>query len=440
MRPDHSSPLRVGISAGLFDETGGGVVQFTMGLAYGLSKLQGGNEEYIFLTTRGSDQWIRPYLQGPCRVLEGPPVPRLRWLKGKLAAVFPRLRRAGQALRSTLAPDRIRIPTSDGTIERASIEVMHFPFPSAFLTDVPSIYHPWDLQHLHLPEFFSTWERGFRERTYRAFCEQAKLVSVASSWVKRDLIQQYGLPEEKIKVVPAAPAVDLYPRPTAADLESVRRKFSLPEAFAFYPARTWAHKNHLGLMEAANILRDRYGLSILFVFSGAPTEFYARIRRQIRRLRLDDQVKFLGFVSPLEMRCLYKLCRCMIFPTRFEGFGLPVTEALLTGAPTACSNVNCLPDLVGDSALIFNPDDPRDIAEAIRRLWTDEALRRTLVERGHRTVARFSWQRTARTFRAHYRRLAARPLTEEDRELIQEASFTYESAPSPVARSAGEGN
>src|ERR1019366_6087987 len=94
MRQDHSRPLRVGIYAGLIDEAVGGVVQFTMGLADGLSRLRDGNEEYIFLTTRGFDQWIRPYIQGPCRVLEGPPVPRLLRLKNRLAAVFPRLRPA----------------------------------------------------------------------------------------------------------------------------------------------------------------------------------------------------------------------------------------------------------------------------------------------------------------------------------------------------------
>ena len=304
----------------------------------------------------------------------------------------------------------------------ASVEVMHFPFPLAFSTDVPSIYHPWDLQHVHLPEFFFPRERAFREKTYRAFCDQAKLVSVPSSWVKRDLIHQYGLPEEKIKVIPPAPPLDLYPRPAAADLESARRKFCLPEAFAFYPARTWAHKNHLGLIEAARILRERYGLSISFVFSGAPTAFYQRIRRQVRKLRMDDQVRFLGFVSPFDLQCLYRLSRCMLFPSRFEGFGLPLVEAFSAGVPTACSNVTSLPEVAGDAALFFNPEDPVEIANAIRRLWNEEGLRTELIDRGRRVAARLTWDRTARIFRAHYRRLAARPLTDADRELIQQPS------------------
>jgi glycosyltransferase involved in cell wall biosynthesis len=118
------------------------------------------------------------------------------------------------------------------------------------------------------------------------------------------------------------------------------------------------------------------------------------------------------------LQCLYQLCRCLVFPTKFEGWGLPVTEAFSMGIPVACSNVTCLPDLTGDAALLFDPDQPTDMAAAIRRLWTDETLRATLIERGKKQVARFSWTRTAKIFRAHYRRIGQRFLNEEDRALV----------------------
>lgn len=410
--------LRVGVYAALLDETSGGVRQFVMGLADGLSKLADGGEEYLFFTRQGADDWLRPYISGPCRILAGRGAPWPSRLKRGFGLAFPTVRKAWHMLKANNPGQHIRLPRSDGTMEKAGVELIHFPTQEAFLTEVPSIYHPWDLQHLHLPQFFSPWVRRVRDFAYRTFCEQARMVSVATSWTKQDLVRHFGLPEEKIEVIPGAPLLHVYPTPTAQDLESVRTRFGLREAFAFYPAQTYPHKNHARLLEALAALRDHYGLTIPFVFSGILSEYFGQVKRHVRRLRLVDQVRFLGFVTPLELQCLYRLCRCMVFPSEFEGFAFPVTEAFLAGAPTACSTAACLPELAGDAAVLFDPEDLQQMAEAVRRVWTDDSLRRTLVERGYRNVARYSWQRTAKVFRAHYRRLAQRPLAEEDRALI----------------------
>ena len=410
--------LRVCLDARLIPGTIGGVEQAITGLASGLSKLEDGDEEYLFLVHGDHVEWIQSYMQGPCRLLHGPPSSRLSRLKRVLGDAVPAARSAWHRLSVVTGQRAIRVPVSEGTIEASGVEVMHFTKQDGFLTAVPSIYQPHDLQHLHLPEFFSLRHRLAREVLYRRFCEQAEIVSVMTTWGKRDVVEQYGLPEEKVAVVPWAPVLDAYPVPSENDLTTARSKFSLPEAFVFYPAHTWEHKNHIGLLEALAILRDRYGLTVPLVCSGGLTEAFARIQRKTRQLRLTDQVKFLGFVSPLELQSLYRLSRCMVFPSKFEGWGLPVTEAFLAGVPVACSNVTSLPDLAGDAALVFDPYQPGEIADAVRRLWTDEALRDTLVERGKNNVARFTWDRTARTFRAHYRRIANRPLTEEDRSLL----------------------
>ena len=161
------------------------------------------------------------------------------------------------------------------------------------------------------------------------------------------------------------------------------------------------------------------GLVIPFVSSGRCNSFYPRIEKHIKELRLGSQVQFLGFVSPLELQCLYRLCRCVVIPTRFEAASFPVWDAFLAGTPVACSNVTSLPQQVGDAALVFDPEDTQAIANAIERLWTDQTLCRELIERGRTNVARFSWNRTARQFRAHYRRIAGRPMSDEDRRLLQ---------------------
>jgi len=410
------NPLRICIDARLNGGESGGIESVVIGMASGLSGLTDGDEQYLFLAQAGADEWIRPYVGGPCRMLYAPSTaPRrfMQWLNATLPAVRSTWRR--------LAPPDwrlLRLPRSDGTIEKAGIDVMHFTYQAAFLTGVPSIYHPHDLQHLHLPEFFNPYVRRSREITYRAYCEQARMVPVTASWGKCDLLQHYGLAEEKVQLVPWAPVLEAYPSPSAGDLAAARRKFCLPEVFVFFPSQTWAHKNHMGLLEALAILRDRYDLRAPLVCSGRLTEFHAEIRGRVRQLRLADQVQFLGFVSPLELQCVYRLCRCVVIPTKFEAASGPLWEAFAAGVPAACSNVTSLPDQAGDAALLFNPCKPEEIAGAICQLWRDEALRRSLVERGKRNVARFTWERTARIFRAHYRRIANRCLSEEDHTLL----------------------
>jgi glycosyltransferase involved in cell wall biosynthesis len=233
----------------------------------------------------------------------------------------PLARDAWHRLRPFIGSRTIEVPRSDGTIEKANVDIMHFTWQGGFLTDVPSIYHPWDLQHLHLPQFFSPEEFRMREITYRAFCEQATMVVAASSWSKHDLVHHYELPEEKIRVVPAAPVLDAYAIPSGGDLERLLRKFSLPETFIFYPAQTWAHKNHIGLLEALAMLRDKRRVTVPLVCSGRTNEFFAQIEKRVRGFHLTDQVRFLGFVTPLELQGLYRLCRCMVFPSKFEGWG-----------------------------------------------------------------------------------------------------------------------
>lgn len=396
----------------------GGVELFVIGMASGLSRLMDGEEEYLFLVEEGEQDWLRPFVTGPCRLFPSrkaaakPAHPLreiYRWFPGR--DPYGRLR--------PLAGDlTTRIPRTLGVLERAGVDLVHFTFQGAFLTEIPSIYHPHDLQHIHLPQFFDPRASAGREAHYRAFCNEARMVAVSSSWTRSDLIRQYGLPDEKVVVVPLAPLLPAYDVPAEGDLDAARRKFSLPESFVFYPAATWAHKNHVGLLATLASLREGDGLAVPAVFSGNLTEYFPEIRKKVEALGLADQVRFLGFVTPLELQCLYRLCRCVVIPTRFEAASFPLWEAFLAGAPAACSNVTSLPEQAGDAALVFDPDRPEEMASAVRRLWLDSSLRERLARNGRENVKRFSWERTARIFRAHYRRILGTPLDGEDRLLV----------------------
>jgi glycosyltransferase involved in cell wall biosynthesis len=402
---------RICIDARLGSGISGGVEQVVVGLAAGLSKLTAGDEEYLFLTHPDEDGWIRPHLSGPCRLLHT----RLEYPgQGGLGRSLQR----GIRNRLPLSAKR-ELLCSDGTIERAGVEVIHFPMQEAFLTDVPSIYQPHDLQHLHLPELFSERERARRELVYRTHCDRAALVAMMTSWGREDLIRQYGLSPDKVAVVTWGSVISEYPAPTEADVERLRARLSLPESFLIYPAQTWPHKNHARLLAALAMLRDRDEMVIPLVCPGRKNEYFPQVMDQVHALALEEQVRFPGFVSPVELRGLYALARALVFPSKFEGWGMPVTEAFASGVPVASSSATGLPAVVGDAGLIFDPDSREQIGDCAMRLWTDESLRERLIEGGRRRAELFTIDRAVRTFRAHYRRLAGRRPSEEDLILLQ---------------------
>jgi glycosyltransferase involved in cell wall biosynthesis len=394
----------------------GGVEQFVIGLATGLRQLDGADEDYLFLTKAGNDAWLAPFLGGRCRSISARVTGPSSTLR-RVVRTVPGLRNARHRFRHHL--ESARIPESDGTAEREDASVVHLTKQSGFRTSIPTIYHPHDLQHLHLPHLFSAKVRQDREVIYRGLCELARFVAVASTWTKRDVIECYGLPPEKVRVIPLAPPVEAYDRPSDAMCQAVRERHGLPETFALYPAQSWPHKNHLALLEAVALLRQRDRVRVPLVFTGFRTDHATVIQHRIRELGLVEDVLWLGFVDPKELAALYRLCRCVVIPTLFEAGSFPMFEAFVLRAPVACSNVTSLPAQAGDAALIFDPHRPDDLAHALGRIWGDADLRAELTERGLERVAQFTWMRTARLFRAHYRWIAG-VLTDEDRDLLAE--------------------
>lgn len=415
------SVLRVGIDARLTSGLSGGVEQVVIGLAHGLSQLEAESEEYIFLTTAKGDDWLRPYLGGHCRpLMSADRIHEPSWAAGlkRRSPWLARIARNAPAMPGLRRPGPHR---SEGTIESAGIEVMHFTIQDAFLTDLPSIYQPHDLQHLHLPGFFTPREREYRERTYRLHCERAEAVVVMTRWGREDVMNHYGLPSEKVYIIPWAPVLDAYGDPSQGSIEEVSSRHQLPKRFAFYPATSYPHKNHLTLLESIAILRDR-GTRIPLVCTGGVTDFHSHIRDGIEKLRLEDQVHFLGYLPPLDVHVLYRRAHCLIFPTLFEGWGMPIFEAFRSRLPVACSDIPVVNELARDAAISFDPQHPEAIAEALMTVWEDDEIRRTLVDKASRRIEEFSWRTTGAKFRVLYRSVAGRPLTAKDRHLLSTLS------------------
>lgn len=303
-------------------------------------------------------------------------------------------------------------------IEQLQLDLIHFTTQRGFFTDLPTIYHPWDLQHIHLPLFFTAYERKQRDSIYQALCQRSTMVAAASSWIKNDLILQYQISEEKIWVVPMASVLADYPPLDADELMLFKRR--LPARFAYYPAQTWEHKNHLRLLDAMALLRDQYNTIIPLVLSGGFNAYGQIVLQHVKKLNLEEQVTVLGYVSAAHVQVLYELCDMLVFPSQFEGWGLPITEAMAAGVPIACSNATHLPKLVGDAGIVFDPLDTNEIARAIHRIWTDENVKQRLITCGLKRSQLFSWANTARLFHLHYQRILGNSLTEDDLALLNQ--------------------
>jgi len=243
---------------------------------------------------------------------------------------------------------------------------------------------------------------------------------VASQFVRSDVVERYGIAPEKVLVIPwAPPPLPKSEEPDERIVQALRSKYEFAgRPFALYPAMTWEHKNHLRLLDAVAYLRDRQALNLPVICTGFKTEFWPAIEKRMFELGLNELVKFPGMVPVKELNALYRAAQFVFVPTLFEAASAPVFESWQHGAPVACSTVTSLPEQVADAALLFDPFSVKDIADALARMTTDFTLRAELSERGTRRLNDFSLERTARAYRAVYRRAAGRKLTEEDRSLL----------------------
>jgi glycosyltransferase involved in cell wall biosynthesis len=414
--------LKVCLDARLVSGEHGGVEQVIIGLAGAFSRIDDGDERYLFLVDPGHSAWLEPFIAGPSSLLvsgSGAPAPTAsRGLRGAGRRVargsLPSPIRTAIRGRLAIPP---RVPESDGSIEYARVDVMHFPMQVGFRTAVPTIYQPHDLQHLHLPEFFSRAEVAERESRYRALCDQASMVVLMSSWGKADIVARYGLPPEKVRVVPGGAAIETYEPQAVGNMAATRDRLKLPDRFALYPAKAWPHKNHLRLLAALKLLRER-GIDVPVVLTGSQGGREIPVLAEADRLGVADLIHFVGFVTPDELSALYRMARMMVFPSLFEGWGLPILEAMAADLPLACSTVTCLPAITAGAAELFEATDPTAIAGAMARVWQDDRLRERLIADGRARAACFSWDRSARIFRACYRMLGNRELSAEDIALL----------------------
>lgn len=251
-----------------------------------------------------------------------------------------------------------------------------------------------DLQHEYYPEFFSEQDAAERRRIYRDAVQRAHHICAISEFTRQSLIERLNVPPERVTATPLAADPIFHPdSPYRVNHRRVLDKYKLQASeYLFFPGNTWPHKNHRAAFHALRILQEAYHLDPLLVCTGSAKEAHPELVTLIRELHLDDRVKFLGYCPATEIPALYEGAAALVFPSFFEGFGIPLTEAMWCDCPIVCSNATSLPEIAGDAALLVDPRSPEQLAEAIARVLTDSHLRQQLIERGREQVKKFSWQ------------------------------------------------
>lgn len=284
-------------------------------------------------------------------------------------------------------------------IWRARPDLFHAPhYVLPPLTPGKTVVTIHDCIHLRFPQYLPSRLAHWYAQVFlsRAASKAARVITVSEA-SKRDIIHFLHTPADKIEVVYNG-FDERLTSPSADDEARVRDRFQLDAPFVLYAGNIKPHKNVDRLIEAFAQLRSRGMDNVKLLIIGDDISKYSNLRRLVHRHQLHQQVRFLGFVSTDTLAALYQLARVFVFPSLYEGFGLPPLEAMANGTPVITSNVSSLPEVVGDAALLIDPLDAQSIADAMYRVLTDAALRADLVRRGHERVKAFSWERSvART-------------------------------------------
>ena len=263
-----------------------------------------------------------------------------------------------------------------------------------------------DIQHEYYPEYFSQYELNARKRLYTDSVKRARYLCAISEFTRQTLIDRLGVDAERVSTTHLAADPLFYPQsPYRGNHTNILAKYGLPKGeYLFFPANTWPHKNHRSAFKALKIMADTHRLKPLLVCTGTAKNAQPDLLALIQDLHLGDQVTFLGYCPSTEMPALYEGAAALIFPSLFEGFGMPVLEAMWCECPVVCSNVTSLPEIAGDAALLVTPDSPEELAHETSRILNDDELRCTLIERGRKQAANFSWSKfTMETVRVLHR-------------------------------------
>jgi glycosyltransferase involved in cell wall biosynthesis len=261
-----------------------------------------------------------------------------------------------------------------------------------------------DLIFLHYPEYHLPYNRWYLTFAMPRFLRAADVIITPSECSRQDAINFYGLSPDKIKVIYEAAAPHFKPADRTETLARVRHQYNLPDQFILHVGTIEPRKNLSRLLEAFQTVGQEFP-DLKLVLVGKKGWLYDEFFQTLNQFGLAERVIFPGFVKEGDLPAFYQLAQVFIYPSLYEGFGLPPLEAMACGAPVICSNSSSLPEVVGNAGLLIAPTNTAEMTQSLRRLLADAELRAGLRARSLARAGQFSWQKAAGQLEAVYRSL-----------------------------------
>jgi len=373
--------LRIAIDAHSVGTKLGGNESYAVNLIEALAQIDEVNEYTLFVTTAEARDRFHQ-----------------RWPNFKVRSTLPHT-------------PFIRIPlTLSAELRKHPVDVLHVQFTAPPFCPCPVVVSIHDLSFEHLPETFHRRSRIQLRLTVRSSARRAAKILTLSEHTRRDVIETYGIEPSRITAIPLAAPGHFYPVEDNRELQRVRHNYGIDGKYILSVSSIQPRKNLTRLVQAYASLRDKLTETELpkLVLVGKRGWLYDDTLRALEETRLADSVILTGYVPESDLPALYSGAICFVYPSYFEGFGLPPLEAMKCGAPVIVGNQTSLPEVVGDAGLTVDPFEVRSIAEAIEKLINDSVLRRELSVKGRSRAETFNWRKTAQQTLGIYQQVARR--------------------------------
>ena len=302
--------------------------------------------------------------------------------------------------------EQLRVPLA---LQRERVTLFHAPhYVLPPLVRCRSVVTIHDCIHLMFPQYLpNRMALAYARTSIRMAARRATRVLTVSESSKSDILRFVDTEPDKIDVIYNAYDERFGVEPREEDVVRVKERYQLHDEFVLYAGNVKPHKNLERLIEAFDRVR-KHGLDHLkLVIIGDEISKYTSLRRAVHKHQLHKYVRFLGYLPEETLAVMYRLAGVFVFPSLYEGFGLPPLEAMASGTPVVTSNVSSLPEVAGDAAVLVDPYDPDAIAAGIERVLTDERIRRELRRKGVARARQFSWEQSVKRVREIYAQVAA---------------------------------
>ena len=281
-------------------------------------------------------------------------------------------------------------------LRRDCPDLLHVQYTGPVFSPVPLVVSVHDVSYLEHPQYFTRFRSIQLRITVRRTLERAVRVLTPSEFSRRAILKHYRIAEDKVIVVPNAVESQFRPIEREVARMAIRRKFGFSRPFVLTVGDLQPRKNHLGLLHAfEDVLKAEPHLQQDLMFVGKETWYSRELHRAVEHSSVRDRVHFTGFVEDADLVHFYGACDLFVFPSFYEGFGLPILEAMACGRAVACSNLTAMPEVANAAGILFDPASKSEIARAMLDVLLDAELRTRLERLGLHRAAGFSWEKSA---------------------------------------------